>query len=182
MENLKPFTRSQTDDRDSDHMSVFSINKSKNIKAYVGFEYDELKSTETSDLIQLKSTVITYLKSTTQKFKNGEFYGLYKRILEELKIRNVICDKTSGILNDSFDDNKNFLLGRKRSHTESIFDLEIPSFFNDKCSKKEKEEEDKSVIVIVEKENYYENENLSQTSESSNCAQIDKDNKCAKGI
>lgn len=149
-----------------DNSSVCS-NKAKNIKAYVGFEKDELKDSTTSELLQLKNTVFAYLKSNSQKFKNSEYISLYKRIIEELKNRKLqkeeeiksntkvheekrghISNRSDQIISssclnfDSVESAKNSFLGRKKNYSEGTFDFNIPSFFNDfEGSKKEIQKE-----------------------------------------
>ncbi len=116
------------DDADSNQFSIIGSAKAKSIKAYVGFESDELKNTTTSDLKQLKITILMYLNSTTQKYKNSEYDGLYKRLIKELRSRNVEVEKPK---------DGHTLLGKKKGFKESIFDINIPSFFNDLHSKKQ---------------------------------------------
>ncbi len=141
---MNQFIPSKSDDKDSDKYSTASSTKSKNMKAYVGFEVEELKKTSTSDLKQLKITILTYLKSTSQKYKNSEYYGLFKRLIEELKSRCALSKEELISLNKkrekkTQEDNDKTFLGKKKNFKESIFDINIPSFLNDKQIHKSKE-------------------------------------------
>ncbi len=126
-----------------------SSNKSKNMNSYIGFERQELKTYELKELLELKHIVGNYIKKTTQKIKNYEYFILYKRILIELKLRNASSedskkevDTQCGNFGDEINqekekvqaekEKKNDFLKRKRHSSSSIFDFEIPNFLNDK--------------------------------------------------
>ncbi len=98
---------------DFDNISMItssSNNRYKNIKTKVGFESHELKRMETKELLELKASVAAYLKSS-QKYKNEEYFNLFKRIIKELTSRNIIFEKIQ---------DKTKLLGRKKAFKESI--------------------------------------------------------------
>ena len=140
MDSYFPFSK-KIDDKDSDRYSTASSAKSKNVRAYVGFEIDELKQTSLADIKQLKATISSYLKSSSQKYKNSEYLQLYKRINEELKSRNVLVKNTNFVskVEAEVEDEKTVtFLGKKKHFQESLspnFESQnvlIPSFLNDK--------------------------------------------------
>jgi len=123
------------EEKDSDKQSTSEEGaplKNKVINTCVGFETEELKKHSKIELNQLKLTVLKYFNSS-QKFKNNEFLNLLKRINDELKLRHaLIPDKDLYNLNFDYDDKKKTkFLGKKKRFEESIFEIDIPSFFND---------------------------------------------------
>jgi hypothetical protein len=53
----------------------------------IGFQIDEIKSTSTEDLINLRKSLLVYLNSKKLKKRNGNFAHVFKRISHELKER-----------------------------------------------------------------------------------------------
>lgn len=120
---------------DSDKISVCSSQK-KLLKSCVGFDCSEIQQTPTNELKQLRSTIYSYLKSNSQKYKNQEYFNMYKRLIEELKRReNIISEKSNN--SDRLEDSQQkqqqvTFLGRKKTFQETADEVEIPSFLNDK--------------------------------------------------
>jgi len=105
-----------------DSISSNSYNSRWQPKTKVGFESHILKKMRTDELMDLKYSVVNYLKGP-QKFKNEEYNNLFKRIVSELAQRHKIFITTK-------DESK--LLGKKRRATRDSFDnVKVPSFFND---------------------------------------------------
>lgn len=123
------------EEKDSDKQSTSEEGaplKNKVINSCLGYETEELKKHSLIELNQLKLTILKYFNSR-QKFKNNEFLSLLKRINDELKLRHaLIPDKDLYNLNFDHDDKKKTkFLGKKKRFEESIFEIDIPSFFND---------------------------------------------------
>jgi hypothetical protein len=131
MDQYKSFNK-QDFISDSDKSSTVSSIKSKNMKAYVGYEVEELKKTSFADLKQLKITVFKYLKSSSQKYKNSEYVLLYKRVINEINIRNGLEESSLAEKEEKEEEKDHKFLGRKKNFRESMFDILIPSFLNDK--------------------------------------------------
>jgi hypothetical protein len=53
----------------------------------IGFQKEEICRTSTEDLLNLRKSILIYLKSKKLKKRNGNFAEVYKRINEELKDR-----------------------------------------------------------------------------------------------
>ncbi len=65
------------------------------INTDIGYNDEELKASTTEDLIVLRKAIFSYLKSPNLKKRNPNYLKLFKRINEELKIRNLIEDNKS---------------------------------------------------------------------------------------
>jgi len=67
------------------------INKSEFEKGTdIGFQMDEIKNTATEDLLIIRSSVISYLKSKKLKKRNSNYMGVFLRINQELYLRRKI--------------------------------------------------------------------------------------------
>jgi hypothetical protein len=108
----------------------------------VGFDEQELLSTKSEDLSNIKAALYSYLKSKKLKKRNANYKNLYSRVCKELKRREgKSIVKPLGLINgvaESF--TSNFLGKKKRIEkiNNSLSDLIVPSFFNDKCKKGDK--------------------------------------------
>jgi hypothetical protein len=118
----------------------------------VGFNKEEIQKTSTEDLLALKKTVVAYLKSKKLKKRNGNFMDVYQRINDELKERKKIVIEEKESINSGFikaeisqgSDDRHETTPSATSEEETKpltfinrkhsmpFDVEIPSFFNDK--------------------------------------------------
>lgn len=56
----------------------------------IGFQMDEIKNTSTEDLLILRSSIISYLKSKKLKKRNANYMGVFLRINQELTLRKKI--------------------------------------------------------------------------------------------
>jgi len=130
-------TLKKFDEKDADRFSTVSSIKSKGTRAYVGFDSEELKQTSLSDLKQLKMTIYYYLKSGNQRFKNSEYVHLFKRIIDELKSRSSVTKEI--VPEKEVEEEKTKFLGKKKNFKESVYEVLIPSFLNDKQTEYKKE-------------------------------------------
>ena len=133
----------------------------------IGYNTEEIKSSLNKDLIHLKQLVLSYLTNTSQKLKNCEYKILYKRIIDELKLRSVQKDLSKETnetkeTNESAETDK--LLGKKRESSAcySRSNFEIPNFLNDK----------EIILIKVENEKKQasseDNKSLNSDSDSNN--------------
>lgn len=125
----------------------------------IGYDKNEIKSTSSGDLVNLRNSIVGYLKSKKLKKRNANFMQVFSRINEELKKRKTIKEtegendgthservpkrmlSATGISTNSLDDDNEFkgFLKRKTSST-TVLDINIPSFLNDKKQKTSCEE------------------------------------------
>lgn len=56
----------------------------------IGFQMDEIKKTSTEDLLILRSSIVSYLKSKKLKKRNANYMGVFLRINQELSLRKKI--------------------------------------------------------------------------------------------
>jgi len=56
----------------------------------IGFQMDEIKKTSTEDLMILRSSIVSYLKSKKLKKRNSNYMGVFLRINQELSLRKRI--------------------------------------------------------------------------------------------
>jgi hypothetical protein len=127
----------------------------------IGFNKAEIQDTSSEDLINLRKSILLYLKSKKLKKRNGKFADVFKRINEELRRRKSCssdaetasqtsesCENksiapkrtasssfSSSISLDNIDFKDYTFLGRKQSSSTSILNLDIPNFLNDKITK-----------------------------------------------
>ena len=146
----------------------------------IGFHMDEIKQNTTEDLLVLRSSIYSYLKTKKLKKRNSKYMDVYIRINKELSLRNaenkskenpkkeekpVEETKTNSFsaqkLFEFFETQKNKdeeakLLNKK---TKNSAGFDIPNFFNDKTNeqiKKKKEilmQKDDKILCKEFKEN-----------------------------
>jgi hypothetical protein len=109
----------------------------------VGFHKNELLKITTFELVSMRKTISSYLHSKKLKKRNGKFMDVYIRICEELKRRkrgHSESDTTtysSGNSSPKLNYKTSYDFLRKKSYPSQLFDISIPSFFNDKPPIKE---------------------------------------------
>lgn len=56
----------------------------------IGFQMEEIKNTSTEDLLIIRSSILSYLKSKKLKKRNANYMGVFFRINQELSLRKKI--------------------------------------------------------------------------------------------
>lgn len=136
----------------------------------IGFKQEEIRKTTTDDLLNLRTSILGYLKSKKLKKRNAKFMEVYIRINEELIHRKTHQDEVfpendprsfdfqglppkrsmsssipSGTSLERLDDLKEEKLLRRKSSMNSMWELEIPSFFHDKRQKTDTEQKNNDI-------------------------------------
>lgn len=137
------------------------------------FEDEEIKKSTLEELLFLKISVYNYLKCRKLKNRNLEFLNLYGKIEKEINQRSNLNEAKLIQTKPSCPKEKSFL-GRKYSFSESLLDLKIPHFLNDKPQEVEKKESSESSVSENEDE-----VNLVKFKQRSMSKK--KSNKCMKG-
>lgn len=114
----------------------FSTNFSSNNT--IGFDSKELMEMCSEELLNLRVSVLNYLNCRKLKHRNAEFMKLFHRINFELRQRKITVqhikskDKKpdESILNNQF-------LGKKFIFSDCLFEIDFPSFLNDKDGRKQ---------------------------------------------
>ena len=110
---------------------LFSTNFSSNNT--IGFDSKELMEMCSEELLNLRVSVINYLNCRKLKHRNAEFMKLFHRINHELRLRKIMVhplklkDKKPNEININ-----NQFLGKKFTFSDSLFEIDFPSFLNDK--------------------------------------------------
>ena len=106
----------------------------------IGFDSKELQEMCSEELLNLRVSVINYLNCRKLKHRNAEFMKLFHRINHELRERKISiqsirtkekkpCDISQKM--------KNFVGGCKKfAFSDTLFEIDFPSFLNDKDGKK----------------------------------------------
>jgi hypothetical protein len=107
----------------------------------LGFDKDEIKTQSTDDLVLLKKSILSYIHSKRLKKKNHSFVQIYKRIKQELNLREGLPVEVKEPVREV---KEKFL--KKKTTPPTQLKFEIPSFLHDKNTIKtvqpEKEKED----------------------------------------
>jgi len=114
----------------------FSTNFSSNNT--IGFDSKELMEMCSEELLNLRVSVLNYLNCRKLKHRNAEFMKLFHRINFELRQRKITVQplKSKDKKPDEFILNNHFL-GKKFTFSDSLFEIDFPSFLNDKDGRKQ---------------------------------------------
>ena len=105
----------------------------------IGFDSKELMEMCSEELLNLRISVLNYLNCRKLKHRNSEFMNLFYRINHELKVRKITIQSIKA--NDKKDNGnikKTKFLGKKFIFSDCLFELDFPSFLNDKEGRKHK--------------------------------------------
>merc|ERR1712032_444276 len=105
---------SQNDD------TLISENMPEIINTDIGYNHEELQATPSDDLLALRRAIYSYLKSPNLKKRNPNYLKLFRRLNEELKIRNL-TDKDKTKKSEKFE--KIFLTNENKKDENEEFDL-----------------------------------------------------------
>ena len=122
----------------------FSTNFSNNNT--IGFDTKECKEMCSEELLNLRISVLNYLNCKTLKHRNSEFMNLFHRINQELKERKITIHSTKTKEKKTNENSQKIkFLGKKFTFSDSLFEIDFPSFLNDKNSRKHKNYNDEIV-------------------------------------
>lgn len=134
----------------------------------IGFHMDEIKQNSTEDLLVLRSSIYSYLKTKKLKKRNSKYMDVYIRINKELTLRSEEKENSNSPNASSSTESTNrtssfsaqslyefFDLQKKKEKDEELLNkkiknsskIDIPNFLNDKNLEIKKKKE-----VIKEKE------------------------------
>ena len=105
----------------------------------IGFDSKELMEMCSEELLNLRISVINYLNCRKLKHRNSEFMNLFHRINNELKERKICIRSVKAKEKKPTETSlKTKFLGKKFTFSDSLFEIDFPTFLNDMDGRKHK--------------------------------------------